>query len=288
MYRQGVRPSAVEIRRNLADKCALVLLDDVDLPPAALGSINAYGPESGWVYASEVAAASAQRRPVVLQGLPTDDGLALFERTLSRPLGADERALVTQIVDAVRGHPARIEQAAGTAAAHGLAAALAALGKTPNLDDENSQSRRVLAALACGGAVPLEAEQCAAIAGVSDVRGVLEDLVRRGFVQGVAPGFRLAAGLAPRVEATAEFAACRDRATAAFTRFAFENRGTPRSVARLAASDDGKHGVGRAKRSQRRCIAAGPCDRRPAGGSQSLGCLARHAHARVRHRHARR
>ena len=76
----GMRPSAVEIRRNLADKCALVLLDDVDLPPTALGSINAYGPQSAWVFASEVAAASAQRRPVVLKGLPTDDGIALFER----------------------------------------------------------------------------------------------------------------------------------------------------------------------------------------------------------------
>jgi len=230
----GVRPSAVEMRRNLADKTALLLLDDVALPPSSLGSINAYGPNSAWVFASEVMAASAQRRPIALKGLPTDDGIALFERTLSRPLRNDERGIVTRIVDSLRGHPARIERAAGTAVTHGVAAALSELTKTPNLDDENPQSRRVLAALACGGAVALEAEQCSAIAGVSDVNGVLADLLRRGLVQNVTPGFRLAGGVAPQVEATQEFAACRDRATSAFTRFAFEARGTPRRVARLA------------------------------------------------------
>ena len=230
----GVRPSAIETRRNLADKTALVLLDDVALPPAALGSINAYGPHSVWVFASEVVAASAQRRPVALKGLPTEDGIALFERTLSRPLRADERGIVARIVDSVQGHPARIERAAGTAVARGVAAALSELARTPNLDDESPQSRRVLAALACGGAVPLEAEQCAAIAAVQDVQGILADLVRRGLVQTVVPGFRLAAGLAAQVEATPELVGCRDRATASFTSFAFEARGTPRRVARLA------------------------------------------------------
>ena len=230
-----VRPSAVEMRRHLADKTALLLVDDVELPPAALQTLNAYGPESVWVVSSEVAAASAQRRPVALKGLPTDDGIALFERTLSRPLQADERVIVAGIVDSLQGHPAKIERAAGAAAAHGIAAARSELATAPNLDEENPQSRRVLAALACGGAVSLEAEQCAAISGVKDVQGVLADLIRRGLVQSVEPGFRLAAGLAPRVEATPEFVACRDRATTVFTQFAFEARGTPRRVARLAA-----------------------------------------------------
>ena len=117
----------------------------------------------------------------------------------------------------------------------GVKAALTELDKTPNLDKEDKPSRRVLAALACAGAVPLEPEQCAAIAQVDGVQDVLANLVRRGLVQHVVPGFRLAAGLAPQVEATPEFAACRERATAVFSRFAFEARGTPRRVARLAA-----------------------------------------------------
>ncbi len=231
----GVRPSAVEMRRHLADKTALLLVDDVELPPSALQTVNGYGPQSVWVFASEVAAAGAQRRPVALKGLPADDGIALFERTLSRPLRAEERGTVARIVDSLQGHPARIELAAGTAAAHGVAAALAELAKATRLDEEDPQSRRVLAALACAGAVPLEAEQCAAISGVSDVGGVLADLLRRGLVQNVEPGFRLAAGLAAQVEATAEFVACRDRAPAVFASFAFQARGTPRRVARLAA-----------------------------------------------------
>ena len=98
-----------------------------------------------------------------------------------------------------------------------------------------NEAAACLAAVACGGDVPLEVEQCAAIAGVVEVPAVLANLMRRGLVQHVAPGFRLAAGLAAQVEATAEFAACRDRATAAFTEFAFAARGTPRRVARLAA-----------------------------------------------------
>ena len=231
----GVRPSAVEMRRNLADKCALLLLDDIALAPAALGTISAYSPDSAWVFASEEMLASAQRRPVALGGLPAGDGMALFERTLSRPLSAAERTMVARIVESVQGHPARIEQAAGTAAVRGVAAALTELAKTPNLDAEDQQSRRVLAALACGGNVPLEAEQCAAIAVVGGVQDVLAKLVQRGLVQHVAPGFRLVAGIVPLVEATPEFAACRDRATAVFTQFAFEARATPRCVARLAA-----------------------------------------------------
>ena len=102
-----VRPSPVEMRRHLADKTALLLVDDVELPPSALQTLNAYGPESVWVLSSEVAAASAQRRPVALKGLPTDDGIALFERTLSRPLQADERGIVARIVDSLQGHPAK-------------------------------------------------------------------------------------------------------------------------------------------------------------------------------------
>jgi hypothetical protein len=231
----GVRPSAVEMRRHLADKCALLLIDDVALPPAALGALNAYGPDSAWLFASEEMLASAQRRPVALKGLPTEDGIALFERTLSRPLRADERAMVARIVESVQGHPGRIEQAAGAAAMRGVKAALTERDKTPNLDNEDKPSRRVLAALACAGAVPLEPEQCAAIAQVDGVQDVLANLARRGLVQHVVPGFRLAAGLAPQVEATPEFAACRERATAVFSRFAFEARGTPRRVARLAA-----------------------------------------------------
>ena len=76
-----------------------------------------------------------------------------------------------------------------------VAAAAAEFVQTPNLDNEDERSRRVLAAVACGGDVPLEVEQCAAIAGVVEVPAVLANLMRRGLVQHVAPGFRLAAGL---------------------------------------------------------------------------------------------
>jgi TIR domain/Cep192 domain 4 len=231
----GVRPSAVEMRRNLADKVALLLLDDVAVPPPALSALNAYAPESAWVLSSEQMAASPQRRPVALKGLPPEDGIALFERTLARPLRPDDRGAVAQIVEALRGHPARIEQAAGVAAMHGVSAALAGLANTPNLDEQDAKSRRVLAALACGGALALEVEQCAAIAGVTGIEDTLAGLVRRGLVEAVSPGFRLAAGVAPKVEASPEFAACRARAAAAYTAFAFEARGSPRRIARLAA-----------------------------------------------------
>ena len=231
---RGVRPSAVEMRRNLADKCALLLLDDVGLPITSVGALKAYAANSVWVCASEVMLASAARRAIPLTGLPTEDGISLFERTLSRPLSADERITVKQIVESMRGHPGRIEQAAGITAMHGFASGLTLLTSAPNLDDEDQRSRRVLAALACGGDVPLEAEQCAAIAAVDHVEDVLMDLMHRGLVQYVVPGFRLAAGLGLAVKATAEFASCSERATATFTQFAITSGGTPRRVARLA------------------------------------------------------
>lgn len=231
----GQHPSAVEIRRNLADKTALLIVDDAALPPPALDALSANAPNAAWVFASEQVAPSARRRPVALKGLPAEDALHLFERALWRPLKPDERADAARIVEAVGGHPARIEQAAGVAVAQGLAAALAALGGPPTLENEDTQSRRVLAALACGGAIPLEPELIAAIAKADDINDTLARLVKRGLAQAVPPGFRLAAGLAPRVEATPEYRQCRERATDAYMQFAFEARGTPRRVARLAA-----------------------------------------------------
>ena len=231
----GYRPSAVELRRGLADKTALLIVDDVEIPAAGLDALSANAPGSAWVLASEQVAASTRRRPVVLKGLPLDEGIVLFERALWRKLAPDERDVAARIVQSVQGHPARIVQAAGVAAADGAAAALAAIAETPNVGKEDSRSRRVLAALACSRNVPLQPELCAAIADVDGVDDVLAALMRRGLVQHVPPGFRLAAGVAASAEATADFAACRERATRAFLAFAFEARGTPRSVARLAA-----------------------------------------------------
>jgi hypothetical protein len=231
----GSRPSAVEGRRNLADKTALLIVDDAALPPAALDALSAHAPNAVWVYASEQVSTSARRRPVALKGLPAEDALRLFERALWRPLKPEERADAARLVEAAQGHPARIEQAAGVAAAQGVAAALACAADLPQLGAEDADGRRVLAALACGGVVPLEAELCGAIAKVDNVNEVLARLVKQGLVQPVPPGFRLAAGLAPRIEATPEFTQCRERATDAYMQFAFEARGTPRRVARLAA-----------------------------------------------------
>ena len=170
-----------------------------------------------------------------LKGLPADDAMRLFERALWRPLTAEERPAVARLVEAVQGHPARIEQAAGEAAAQGVGAALAAVADLPHAAEQDEQNRRVLAALACGGAVPLEPELCAAIAQVDNINEVLARLLKRGLVQHVPPGFRLAAGLAPRIEATPEYQQCRERATDAYLQFAFEARGTPRRIACLAA-----------------------------------------------------
>jgi len=231
----GSRPSTVEIRRHLADKTALLLIDDAALPPPALDALSANAPNSAWVFAAEQVAASARRRPIALKGLPADDAMRLFERALWRPLTAEERPAAARIVEAVQGHPARIEQAAGVAAAQGAAAALAAVADLPHAAEQDEKSRRVLAALACGGAMPLEPELCAAIAQVDNINEVLARLVKRGLVQPVPPGFRLAAGLAPRIEATPEYQQCRERATDAYLQFAFEARGTPRRIARLAA-----------------------------------------------------
>ena len=232
----GFHPSAVQIRRNLADKCALLMLDDADLPAAATRRAQCLRAEFELrIRDAKRAAASAKRRPVALEGLAVEDALALFERVLSRPMSAAERAAAKRICEALGGHPARIEQAAGTAAARGIDALAAEASPAPDLRTLDGKSRRVLAALACGGAVALEAGQCAAIAHVDDVEPVLAALIERGLVRHAPPGFRLAAGLLPQIEAMPEFLACNGRATEVFTSFAFEARGSPRCVARLAA-----------------------------------------------------
>jgi hypothetical protein len=231
----GVRPSAIELRRNLADKTALLIVDDAALSPAEQDALAANAPRAVFVFASEEVAASGRRRLVALGGLPAGEGVRLFERVYARALDSAQRAAVERIVEAVRGQPARIEQAAGVAVVHGVSVAEKTLAATPDPRDEKPAERRVLAALACAGAVPLEAEQCAAIAGVDNVGDVLAGLVRRGLALHAPPGFRLAAGMQARVEATPEYAACRQRATGAFLQFAFEARGSPRRVARLAA-----------------------------------------------------
>lgn len=232
----GSRPSTVEVRRHLADKTALLMIDDAALSPPALDTLGAIAPNSAWVFASELLSASANRRPIALKGLPTDDAIRLFERALWRPLTSDEHPTVARIVEAVQGHPARIEQAAGVAATQGIQAALATIGKLPHSAEQDERSRRVLAALACCGAVPLEAEMCAVLAQVDNVNEVLARLMKCGLVQSEPPGFRLTAGLAASIEAIPEYQHCRERATEVYRQFAVHERGTPRRVARLAAA----------------------------------------------------
>ncbi len=107
------KPSESSIKRLLRNAKALIMLDDVQLPPDDVESILDLVPEAAFVIAGR--AEKLQGGDFVrieLRGLPSDEALILLERQLGESIPEEERDAAREICRAVDGHPGLLGEAA--------------------------------------------------------------------------------------------------------------------------------------------------------------------------------
>jgi|GEM_PF-1481357 len=195
----GWKPTEAEVRRGLAGKRALVLLDDVELARDDVEALLNAAPGCAFVLASTERRLWGGGVSLDMGGLPPAAAQALLERELGRSLTAEEREQARRLCAALHGHPLRILQAAAEVrqARRPLAdvAARPQLVTAEVLNSLPPAERRVLAALVALGGVPLSADHVAGMTGMAAVLPELERLERRGLVQQHSPTYSPAGGL---------------------------------------------------------------------------------------------
>jgi hypothetical protein len=232
-----LKPTDAEIRHSLENKKALILLDDVELPRAEVESLMDAVPRCTFVLASEKRRLWREGHPVALQGLPLDDGLALVERELGRPLAQEERTGAEDLCTALEGHPLRILQAVALAQEEGRSLAEMAQRMqapdasdvliTGNLASLSESEQRVLAALAALAGAPLDADHLASLAGLVDAAPILQKLHSRGLVEAHSPRYSLAGGLDEDLGQRWNLGPWRERALTHFTTWTEDHRSEP-------------------------------------------------------------
>jgi hypothetical protein len=239
-----------EIRRDLRDAQALVVLDSVELSRDELGQLVMAMPDCRFIMVSRESALG-EGTPLRISGLSTADGLSLVEQELGRALARAERAHAEAVCNSLGGHPFKIRQAAagvraGESSFDLLAQELAKGEAGPtlaqlvlaSLTEEELAVVRQLAALR---GETIGVEHTVALLGRETLAGRLGDLQRRRVIASASPRYRIAGALNDLTESApgagaqpsgwpGPWDAERDRAVAYFTRWAQAHRAQPALV----------------------------------------------------------
>ncbi len=239
-----------QIRRDLRDAQALVVLDSVELSRDELGQLVMAIPDCRFIVISRESALG-EGTPLRISGLSTADGLSLVEQELGRALARAERPQAEAVCNSLGGHPFKIRQAAagvreGERSFDLLAQELAKdeAGSTlaqlvlASLTEEELAVVRQLAALR---GETIGVEHTVALLGRETLAGRLGDLQRRRVIAAASPRYRIAGALNDLAESAPDSGAKptgwpgpldaeRDRALAYFTRWAQAHRSQPALV----------------------------------------------------------
>ncbi len=109
---EPTRPSDQTIRRRLSDKEALILVDDLNLDPAAVEDLGNALPKSAIVLATEHKATLGAARSLPLPGLAPDEALEFLAEQIFMPIPAEDAGDARRLVEAVDGHPGLLIEAA--------------------------------------------------------------------------------------------------------------------------------------------------------------------------------
>ncbi|HEX7332134.1 MAG TPA: hypothetical protein VF290_11590 [Pyrinomonadaceae bacterium] len=172
-----IKPNETEIRHYLQPVSALVLLDDVEIDAKQIQSLMNVAPNCTFVAVTRERILLGEAVDVTLEGLPVADAVRLYQNELRRTLSAEEVKGAQTICESVACIPLLVLRAAQEA-------------RGQNSISENE--KKVLAALAVFSGAPVAAEHVAAVAGVTSVEPLLEDLERRGLVQSHEQRYQLA------------------------------------------------------------------------------------------------
>ena len=199
-------PGPAEIGEYLADRNALLLLDDCELDRDDLEALLDGAPRSTFVIGSETRNLWSQGTARRLTGLKPAAGVALLERELGRAIEPGQREDAEAVVERLEGRPQSLVETAalvldGRAGLAELARDAPAMARRIDAETLTASQQRILAVLGAIDGAALGVEHVADLADAPDAERELADLERRGWVKGQSPRYRLIrplpSGLAP-------------------------------------------------------------------------------------------
>jgi hypothetical protein len=203
---EGVRkPTDSQIRGDLREKRALILLDDVRLLQEELARVFEVAPRSVFVVATRERRLWDDGVHLLLGGMNADEAVSLFERAIARPIDDGERPAATRLCESLGGHPLRIIQAAALARESGLALDSWPTGILPDrlitelMKSLDERQRRALLAMTALPGVPLSIQHISSIAEVTDLEPAIQALLGLGLVVRTNARFQPATGVADRL-----------------------------------------------------------------------------------------
>jgi hypothetical protein len=240
-------PTPVQVRHNLRDEHALVVLDDVALEREEVEVLMDAAPASVFLSAATERRLWSGGRTIALRGLPPEEALALIERELGRPLSEEDRTIVHQLYAALEGHPLRLLRLSALVRDDGISLAEVAerlqqhagsVGEALTaqlLATRSEDEQRVLAALAVSSGASVGEEHLNELAGVANARPALESLQQRKLVQAHSPRYTLTGSLDEALREEWDLTPWYERALVHFATWAEEQRHDPDRV--LEAAD---------------------------------------------------
>ena len=239
-----IKPNDTEMRRYLQPVNALVLLDDVEITSEQIKSLMNIAPNCTFLTATRARSLFGEAREVEIKGLPIAEAVSLFRRELGRTLSADEEKHSQALCNSLGCIPLRVLRAAHQAreekrslvdivgelpvSSDGQRAAMDQARAVATINSRSEDEKKVLAVLAVCYGAPVAAEHVAAIAGVTSVDEILEDLERRRLVQSHEQRYSLASDVNNAM--LGDFGPWFKRALTHFVAWAEQNRGDHKAI----------------------------------------------------------
>ncbi len=173
-------PSATRLREYLAAKNALVVVDHCELSSRDLPVLLDAARDCAWLVAGAAPMLADATAGIALEGLPTDDALALMERVHGAPFTGALALQALAQCEALHGHPHAVMEAARR-----LAAA-APTGESSLAEDE----RALLSTLRLFAPRPVPGEVLPELSGLPRAVELAQALAARGLLRVDASGFQ--------------------------------------------------------------------------------------------------
>ncbi|MFL5827979.1 MAG: hypothetical protein ACJ76V_15760, partial [Thermoleophilaceae bacterium] len=198
-------PDPAEVASYLADREALLLLDDCGLDRDDLDVLLDSAPKCTVLLASTERSLWSRGEAEQLPGLDPADGMKLLEHELGRPIDPDEHAAGELIVSRLAGHAQSLVETAalvrdGKTSLGELRDHPSALAKRADPALLSPSQRRILDVLSALGGAAIGAEHVAALADVPAAAHELAQLEQRGWAKSASPRYRLVRAYSGKVD----------------------------------------------------------------------------------------
>jgi hypothetical protein len=233
------KPTEAQLKHDLQNKRALVLLDDVELAREDVQVMLDTTPICVFLLGSPEQRLWGEGQSVALRGLPPEDALALIERELGRPLTPEEQPSARSLCDDLEGHPLRLIQVAAKAREENrplteVVTREEIVSPLQALDTLPPSARQLIAALAAMGGAPLHVDHLAAMTGLPDAAPALQTLSSLNLAQAHSPRYTLTGDLAQMAQQAWDLTPWMERALTHFAAWA----GDQQSLDRLLEDAD--------------------------------------------------